>query len=72
MEKKTPVPIRIVLPVSASEDTAPRFIPLAVAIDMGMTPPIGSIRTTTLEVVPASAGQPPHPRRRHLRLLPSP
>jgi len=50
----------------------PRFIPLAVAIDMGMTPPIGSIRTTEVEVVPAGAGKSPRPMRRHLRLLPSP
>jgi hypothetical protein len=50
----------------------PRFIPLAVAIDLGMTPPIGSIRTTEVEILPSDATKPPRLTRRHLRLLPSP
>jgi len=53
------------------EGESPRFIPLAVAIDLGMTPPIGSIRTTEVELRPSDAGKPPRPMRRHLRLLPS-
>ena len=56
----------------SEEGNAPRFIPLAVAIDKGMTPPIGSIRTTLVEVVPPDAGKPPPQMRRHLRLLPNP
>jgi len=53
------------------DDGAPRFIPLAVAIDLGMTPPIGSIRTTEVEITPADEAQPSRPARRHLRLLPT-
>ena len=55
----------------SEEGDAPRFIPLAVAIDLGMTPPIGSIRTTEVELRPSEAGKPPRPTRRYLRLLPS-
>jgi hypothetical protein len=50
----------------------PRFIPLAVAIDLGLTPPIGSIRTTEVEVAPPEPERPHRPMRRHLRLLPTP
>jgi hypothetical protein len=60
-------------------------VPLALAIDMGQTGPIGSLTTTTVEINP-SAGAPspsearplagarrePAARRRHLRLLPDP
>ena len=59
-------------PPSPDEDTAPRFIPLALAIEMDMTPPIGSIRTTPVELAPSEARTSPRPTRRHLRLLPSP
>ena len=59
-------------PLRAEEGSSPRFIPLAVAIDLGMTPPIGSIMTTEVEVRPFSPGRPPRPTRRHLRLLPNP
>jgi hypothetical protein len=81
METKMPTPIRIALPVSTSEqsppseDDAPRFVPLAVAIDLGMTPPIGAIRTTPVDVAPTETPEPTKtsgPARRHLRLLPSP
>ena len=81
METKTPTPIKIALPVSTSEATpptegdTPSFIPLAVAIDLGMTPPIGAIRTTPVDVAPQETPEPTEPSgpaRRHLRLLPSP
>jgi hypothetical protein len=81
METKMPTPIRIALPVSTSEQSppsegaAPRFIPLAVAIDLGMTPPIGTIRTAPVDVAPKEPPEPTEPSgpaRRHLRLLPSP
>jgi hypothetical protein len=110
METKLPTPIRIALPVAASEEITgvdplpalplaggglgrgsalsrshtgnaankgdmPRFIPLAVAIDRGMTPPIGAIRTTPVDVAPQETSEPTRPSepmRRHLRLLPAP
>ena len=72
METNVPTPIRIGLPIAVEEPLSPRFIPLAVAIGMGMTPPIGSIMTTEVEVVPSEPTRPPRPVRRHLRLLPNP
>jgi hypothetical protein len=64
-EAKLPLP-----PGEGRGEGPPRFIPLAVAIDLGMTPPIGSIRTTEVEVIPAETERPARPVRRHLRLLP--
>jgi hypothetical protein len=50
-----------------------RFIPLALAIDLDMTPPIGSITTTTIDIGPVAGPvggpTPARPSRRHLRLL---
>jgi hypothetical protein len=68
-------------PVHTSPDAPrPRFVPLALAIDLGQAGPIGSLTTTTMEIEPTAPSnvRPPAPARRppdarrHLRLLPDP
>jgi hypothetical protein len=82
----TPAESIEVSPVHSSPDAPrPRFVPLALAIDMGQTGPIGSLTTTTVgvESVPSQSRPSWKPRRgtpapstssgrRHLRLLPGP
>jgi hypothetical protein len=47
----TPAESIEVSPVHSSPDAPrPRFVPLALAIDMGQTGPIGSLTTTTVEI----------------------
>jgi hypothetical protein len=49
-----------VSPVHSSPDAPrPTFVPLALAIDMGQTGPIGSLTTTTIGIKPGSRAQPP-------------
>jgi len=84
----TPVPAEPVevSPVHSSPDAPrPRFVPLALAIDLGQTGPIGSLTTTTVEidrpqtptrprtmVRPLAGSRSAASSRRHLRILPDP
>jgi radical SAM superfamily enzyme YgiQ (UPF0313 family) len=79
-----PVPVSAVAPVADVPGVT--FIPLALAIDLGQTGPVGSLTTRTLEIIPPASkivrgpwagrdlppASPPRSRsvRRRLRLLP--
>ena len=65
---------------SSPDAPRPRFIPLALSIDLGEVGPVGSLTTTTVQLDPPASADPAEPAairpisssRRHLRLLPNP
>jgi hypothetical protein len=73
MKRSKHAPLKLIVPLeeerepavevspvhSAPDADRPTFVPLALAIDLGQTGPIGSLTTTTIGITPRPPARPP-------------
>jgi hypothetical protein len=53
--KPAPAPLELTAAVSSPDADRPTFVPLALAIDLGMTDPVGTIKTRSVLLGPSDA-----------------